>query len=331
MTDKKPIQNPHDALFRGVFADPQRAAELLRGVMRKDLTATDWSSLERLDASFVDEELRDHRADLLFRAKISRRTCYFYIVLEHKAGPVRYAVFQLMRYVVRIWEQFRTDEPTATHLPLVLPILVHTGDGPWASPCNLTELLDASGASEGLLALQPTFTCKLFDLGGTDKAGLRRRRLTVQTLLPLLHLQQVRRNVATAVLLLAWRPLYRQLLAMPGGPQIANRLYSYVATVSNDDPKHLRAAYARISKTSEEQYMTVAEKLREEGRQEGERVGLQRGMQRGMQLAMLTLIEQRFGKVPVDVVRRVENTRATEIDHWMRRILAASTLDELLP
>ena len=178
-------------------------------------------------------------------------------------------------------------------------------DGPWASPSTLTELLDASGASEGLLALQPTFTCKLFDLGATDEAGLRRRRLTVQTLL-------------------------LRLIAVPGGQHVMNRLCSYVATVSNDDPKHLRAAYARISKTSEEQYMTVAEKLREEGRQEGRQEGEQESLKRGVQLAMLTLIEQRFGKVPAEVVRRIKNTRAVEIDQWMRRILAAATLDDLL-
>ncbi|HEX6811363.1 MAG TPA: Rpn family recombination-promoting nuclease/putative transposase, partial [Planctomycetota bacterium] len=121
----KPIHNPHDALFRAVFADPQRAAELLRSVLREDvIAATDWSSLERIDASFVDEELRDQQADLLFRAKVNGRTCYFHILFEHKSGRYRFAVFQLLRYVVRIWEQCRADDPAAEHLPLVLPILV---------------------------------------------------------------------------------------------------------------------------------------------------------------------------------------------------------------
>jgi len=332
--DKRPIQNPHDALFRGVFGDPQRAAELLRSVMHDDLPAADWSSLERIDASFVDEELRDSQADLLFRAKVAARTCCFYILFEHKAGPARFAMFQLMRYVVRIWEQCRADDPAATHLPLVLPILVHTGDGPWPSPSTLTELLDAKGASAALLAMQPTFTCKLFDLGATDETVLRRRRLAVQTLLPLLHLQQLRRQVATAALLLAWRPLFLRLLAVPGGQQIMNRLCSYVATVSNDDPKRVRAAYARISKTSEEQYMTIAEKLIQEGQREGQRKGIRegqrKGLQQGVQLAMLTLIEQRFGSAPPALVQVIENSSTTEVDYWMRRILAAATLDELL-
>jgi predicted transposase YdaD len=334
VTDDNPIPNPHDALFRGVFADPQRAAELLRGVLGEALAGTDWSSLERIDASFVDEELRDHQADLLFRAKVRGRTCYFYILFEHKSGVYRFAVFQLLRYVVRIWEQCRADDPAAKHLPLVLPVLVHIGDGPWTSPSSLTELLDAEGAPKELLAMQPTFRCTLFDLGATDEDGLRRRRFTVQTLLPLLHLQQLRRQVATAALLLAWRPLLLRLMQVPGGQQIMNKLYSYVATVSKDDPRHLRAAYARISKTCEEQYMTVAEKLIEEGRQQGLQQGLQQGRQEGRQegaqRTLLMQIEQRFGALQPSVVQRIENASQGEIDRWLRRILTAATLDDLL-
>ena len=108
------------------------------------------SALERDDTSFVDEELREHQTDLLFRAKVAGRTCYFYIVFEHKSGTARFAVFQLLRYVVRIWERCRADDPDDTHLPLVFPILVHTGDSPWASPCTLAELFDGAGAPEEL-------------------------------------------------------------------------------------------------------------------------------------------------------------------------------------
>jgi hypothetical protein len=194
----------------------------------------------------------------------------------------------------------------------------------------LTELLDAEGAPKELLAMQPTFACKLFDLGATDEASLRRRQFAVQTLLPLLHLQQLRRQVATAALLLAWRPLLLRLMQVPGGQEIMNKLYSYVFTVSKDDPRHVRAAYGRISKTCEEQYMTVGEKLIEEGRQRGHQQGHQQGRREGVQLALLTLIEQRFGSVPPVVAQRIEDATPTDIERWMRHILTAATLDDLL-
>lgn len=84
-------------------------------------------------------------------------------------------------------------------------------------------------------------------------------------------------------------------------------------------------------KTIAEQYIEEGRQQgRQQGRQEGEQMGLQQGVQQGVHLAMLTLIEQRFGKVPANVVQLIENAKANEIDQWMRRILAAATLDDLL-
>ena len=72
--------------------------------------------------------------------------------------------------------------------------------------------------------------------------------------------------------------------------------------------------------------MTVGEKLIEEGRQQGR----QEGRQEGVQLALLTLIEQRFGSIQPSVVQRIESASPSEIDRWMRGILSATTLDDLL-
>jgi Putative transposase, YhgA-like len=231
----------------------------------------------------------------------------------------------------------RTDDPSATHLALVLPIVVHHGDGPWQAPRTLHELLDLDGAPEGLRALQPSFSVLVDDLGATDEADLRRRRLSVQSLLPLLHLQQLRRHVDTAALLLSWRPDHLHLMAVVGGQQIQNLLCSYVAAVRNDDLENVRAAYARISKTSEEQFMTIAETLRQEGRLqgrleghlEGQREGHCEGLRQGRVATLLTLIEGRFGPLPRAVVQRVVEATSTELDRLTLHLLTSATLSEL--
>ncbi|MEO6594013.1 MAG: Rpn family recombination-promoting nuclease/putative transposase [Planctomycetota bacterium] len=122
MDDPHAIRHPHDALFRAALGDPERAAELLRSVLSPDLIAAiDWTSLRRIDATFIDEALRHQQADLLFAATIGGREALIYLLLEHKSGDVRFTAFQLTRYIVRIWEQFRRDLPNATHLPPILP------------------------------------------------------------------------------------------------------------------------------------------------------------------------------------------------------------------
>ncbi len=61
----------HDALFKGVFAIPENAAGMLRGVLSADLVAAlDLSRLELLSGESITDNLDEQRADLLFRAPL---------------------------------------------------------------------------------------------------------------------------------------------------------------------------------------------------------------------------------------------------------------------
>ena len=120
-------------------------------------------------------------------------------------------------------------------------------------------------------------------------------------------------------------PIYLRLLAVLGGQAIHNMLCSYVAAVRNDDLENVHAAYKRISKTSEEQFMTIAERLKQEGRLEGR----QEGQREGRVATLLTLMEQRFGQLPAAVVQRVENATSVELEQWTLRLLTSATLGDL--
>lgn len=78
---------PHDALFKTVFSDPPRAAELLQGLLGPQVAARiDWSSLAVEDTSFIDDDLRETHADLLYTARFAGRPCKIHTVftlLEH--------------------------------------------------------------------------------------------------------------------------------------------------------------------------------------------------------------------------------------------------------
>lgn len=158
----------------------------------------------------------------------------------------------------------------------------------------------------------------LDDLGACESEALQRRRLAVRALLPLLHLQQLRRKVATAALLAAWRHLYLRLIAEPGGQELVGSLIFYVTAVSNDDIDDLRTAYARIGKPTEEQYMTAAEQLIQKG--------LLRGQQEGRIEVLLTLLQHRFGPVADGDIDRVRAGTPKDLELWTRRVLSAPTL-----
>src|SRR5260221_6802988 len=112
--------------------------------------------------------------------------------------------------------------------------------------------------------------------------------------------------------------MHLQLLALPGGQQLLHRLISYVAAVSNDDPRNLSAAYARIGKSAEGQFMTTAEQIRREG------------LLQGRVETLLQLLQQRFGPLPEQIADRVRTANATELERWTGRILTAPSPTEVL-
>ncbi|MBX2999876.1 MAG: Rpn family recombination-promoting nuclease/putative transposase [Caldilineaceae bacterium] len=61
------MQQPHDKLFRAVFSDTREAESFLRAHLPAPLVQRlDWSTLELVETSFVDEALRESESDLLY-------------------------------------------------------------------------------------------------------------------------------------------------------------------------------------------------------------------------------------------------------------------------
>jgi len=216
----------------------------------------DWSSLRAVDRCFVDERLRAQQADLIFSARLKGSGTLVFLLLEHKSWPYRLTVFQVTGYIMRFWERWLAEHPRARSLPAVLPFVVYHGPKPWCRPRELRQVIDLPHSLRSWRRALPSFPFEIEDLNARSVQRLVRRRLPLPSLLPLLHLQAVRGCRDTAALLRRWTGYYRELVSMPGGVPIVRRLVSYVAAVSRDDPRRLRAAYRSIDPTTEVRYMT---------------------------------------------------------------------------
>lgn len=311
-------KRPHDALFRAVFGDPENGGELLRCILSPEITtAIHWPGLRRAEGSFVSEALRDQHADVLLEAEIEGTPTLIYLLMEHKSTADRWTALQMLRYVLAIWEQFRREHPDALTLPPILPVVLHHGAHPWQEPRDLDGLLDRTALPGPVAQRQPVFAFDLEDLGPLDDETLLARRLSPRVLLPLLHLKYMRVVTDTATLLLSWRKLFRQLRTTAKGRAIANLLISYTASVSDDQPEHLREAFHSIDPEMESKYMTTAQQL------------MLRGELAGKTQLILCQLEQRFGSLEDATLRRIHSCTAEQLDHIARTILTAASLDEV--
>src|SRR5512145_1306682 len=118
------LENIHDKLWWTSFEDTNDAIAELRSVLPEALAKQlDWSSLRPLPERFVDEAMRDSQADRLYQARYGNREALVYVLWEHKSEVDKWTLLQLLRYMVRIWEQRLAQKPPPATLPPIIPVI----------------------------------------------------------------------------------------------------------------------------------------------------------------------------------------------------------------
>jgi len=130
------ITNVHDAFFKSAIADPHLAGALLREHLPPEVAdQLSADPPEPVPASFVDESLRQHHADLLFRLHLNGGDdALAYVLLEHKSAFDPEAPLQLLRYVVQILVNWRERNSRHRRLPPVVALVVHQGPPTHSGP-----------------------------------------------------------------------------------------------------------------------------------------------------------------------------------------------------
>jgi predicted transposase/invertase (TIGR01784 family) len=139
------LSSPHDSFFKELFSRPEVAADFLANYLPPEIAAAlDLSSLEIVKDSFVDEALRRHLSDLLYRVGLQGGgNAYACMLFEHKSEPYDLVSWQILRYKVRAWEQELRQG--AAKLPPIIPIVFYHGQRRWQVPREFSALVDFGG------------------------------------------------------------------------------------------------------------------------------------------------------------------------------------------
>jgi len=167
--------NVHDIRVR------VRSGRSLTTVAVADLL--DPASVELRRDSFVDPDLREHFSDLLYEVGLrDGQDAFVYVLLEHKSYPDRWVALQLLRYLVRIWEQERRRTRRRTLVP-IQPVVLYYGRRAWDVPERFAPLVVAPAAPQ---VFQPDFAYHVDDVSALSAErivgtiGLRVALLTMQ-------------------------------------------------------------------------------------------------------------------------------------------------------
>ncbi len=315
--------NPHDRFFKEVFSRRDTAADFLSHYLPAEIVSIlDVTSAEIAKESFIDLELQEHFSDLLYKVDLlDGRGAYVYVLFEHKSYPEPLIAFQLLRYMVRIWEQSLKQ---SSKLGPIIPLVVYHGRTEWKIPLSLRELLDTP---QEMAPFVPDYRYWLCDLGQYSDEDIRG---AVMLQVALLVLKYVLRDelVERAPGILT---LMKELTTQRTGLDFLATVLRYLVTATNKiSEAELKEAIEKAFPEGGAIVSTIAQKWIEEGVQQGLEQGLEQGARQGLLNGIELGLELKFsveGLQALPEIRKIEDVDVLRAIH--AGIKTADTLDEL--
>lgn len=182
----KPVNNPHDAFFRQLFSDQAVARDFVAQYLPDDVVPLlELASLTIHKDTFIDQTLQRQASDVLYEVKlVAGQTAYVYLLFEHKSYPDPQVAYQLLKYMVRIWEQ---DEKQQRDLRPIIPLVFYHGASEWQIAADFQSLLDVP---EAMIPYVPQFRYWLYDLSQIPEQQIQGEVALRLSLLVLKCLQQ---------------------------------------------------------------------------------------------------------------------------------------------
>ena len=314
---KATIHHPHDKLVKSTFSDPDNARAFMEAHLPRKLTRRiDWSTLTLVSGSFIDPEFAATSSDLLFTVKIDCQPAFLYILFEHQNQEDPLIGLRLLTYMVRIWNDYLRNNPLATKLPAILPLVLAQDNKPWKSSTHFADLIDIpEGAGEDIKKHIPDFEFQLVELFrmpfekifGTPMGILTLRALKAEKLQALLD---------DAV----WDESL--LIQLPSAS--FEMLMRYILDRDLDKPAFRRKLEKLRNPKLSKNAMSLAEQFRQEGRQEGHQEGLIFSKQQDI----LEALEIRFQRVPGGLREEIEAIIDTKkLTHLLRAAITSADLE----
>ncbi|MGH9849897.1 MAG: Rpn family recombination-promoting nuclease/putative transposase, partial [Blastocatellia bacterium] len=285
-------------------------------------------SLELIKDSFVDDALRSHLSDLLYRLRLrGGGDAYVCLLFEHKSEPDDWVAWQTLRYKVRAWEmQLRQG---ATRLSPIIPVVFYHGSRQWQVPREFGALIEFGG-HDALREFELGFLYYLCDLSSYDVGQIKGMAILQAGL-------RLMRTIFTDEFEATLEEVFDLLLR-----EQEPSAMEYLRTI-------LRYAAASRKKFSQADLQAVVEKklpkpegikLMETLAETWMEQGLQKGLQQGLQQARLedsqTLaeralraIQRKFGAIEEETQARVRALKFDQILDLIEAFLDFNSANDL--
>lgn len=263
------LQNPHDKFFKETFGKVEIARDFLNNYLPQNIVSiVDMNTLEPQKDSFIDKELKEIFADMLFKVNIEDEEGYIYFLFEHKSYTSKNISFQLLKHMIEIWEAKIKNEKT-DELPVIIPLVIYHGKDKWNIQNTLVDMIKGyDKLPQGMQKYIPNYEYLIYDISRYTDEDIK-GELKLRILLTIFRDIFTKDDKGLQETVLRSIEYLRELEEQQTSIEYFETLMKYIFSARIDLTKEAANEIIRKIETTypegSEVVMTLAEQFREEG------------------------------------------------------------------
>jgi predicted transposase/invertase (TIGR01784 family) len=99
------VARKHDNPNKSLFYHHKLVQELLESFVHEDfIKELDFSTLQRLDKSFITEEFKEKESDLIYKINFKNTPIYIFLLIEFQSTVDKFMALRFLRYMSEFYE-----------------------------------------------------------------------------------------------------------------------------------------------------------------------------------------------------------------------------------
>lgn len=129
--------NEHDKVFRDVLSIKEEALSLINKAIKPEKEIKE--EIELYNNRFITSKYKERESDIIY--KVKNKNIFF--LIEHQSTIDYSMVYRMMEYsieIMRLIIQGKENKSKTYKYPLIIPIIIYTGDKEWDAKLSMKEI-----------------------------------------------------------------------------------------------------------------------------------------------------------------------------------------------
>ena len=136
------MASEHDIRYKKLFSHPGFMERLLTSFVNEDfIDNLDFSTLARIDKSFISENFKEKESDIIYSIYYRNKILYIFLLLEFQSTVDKMMPVRFLRYITELYDSYQ-GKTESGKLPAVFPILLYNGEAKWTAPLQFADCIE---------------------------------------------------------------------------------------------------------------------------------------------------------------------------------------------